>query len=72
MVLSGFTGKGINVAVIDAGFTNADVIPQFGDVNLAGFRSFVPEGDIFASSDHGTKVFSTMAANLPGVMVGSA
>ena len=72
MVLSGFTGKGINVAVIDAGFTNADVIPQFGDVNLAGVRSFVPEGDIFASSDHGTKVFSTMAANLPGVMVGSA
>lgn len=72
MVLSGFTGKGINIAVIDAGFTNADVIPQFGDVNLAGFESFVPAGDIFASSNHGTKVFSTMAANLPGIMVGSA
>ena len=72
MALSGFTGKGINVAVIDAGFTNADVIPQFGNVNLAGFKSFVPAGDLFASSDHGTKVFSTMAANLPGVMVGSA
>lgn len=72
MALSGFAGKGINVAIIDAGFTNADVIPQFGDVNLAGFKSFVPAGDLFASSDHGTKVFSTMATNLPGVMVGSA
>jgi subtilisin family serine protease len=72
MVLSGFTGTGINVAVIDAGFTNADVIPQFGEVNLEGFKNFVPENEIFASSDHGTKVFSTMAVNLPGIMVGSA
>ncbi len=72
MSLSGFTGKGINVAVIDAGFTNADVIPQFGRINIIGFKSFVPEGDIFASSDHGTKVFSTMAVNLPKIMMGSA
>ena len=72
MSLSGFTGKGINVAVIDAGFTNVDVIPQFGEMNIAGFKNFVPEGEIFASSDHGTKVFSTMAVNLPEVMVGSA
>ena len=72
MSLSGFTGKGINVAVIDAGFTNADVIPQFGKINIVGFKSFVPEGDIFASSDHGTKVFSTMAVNIPNVMIGSA
>ncbi|MDO5523482.1 MAG: hypothetical protein Q4G48_05490, partial [Bacteroidia bacterium] len=72
MALSGFTGKGITVAVIDAGFTNVDVIPQFGNANIAGFKSFVPEGEIFASSDHGTKVFSTMAVNLPNVMMGSA
>ncbi|HHT29780.1 MAG: S8 family serine peptidase [Petrimonas mucosa] len=72
MALSGFTGRGIEIAIIDAGFTNVDVIPQFDEVNIAGFRSFVPEGDIFASSDHGTKVFSTMATNLPGVMIGSA
>lgn len=72
MALSGFTGKGIDVAVIDAGFTNADVIPQFGGINIVGFRNFVLGGDIFASSDHGTKVFSTMAVNLPNVMMGSA
>lgn len=72
MMSSGFTGKGIKIAIIDAGFTNADVIPQFGNVNITGYKSFVPEGDLFASSDHGTKVFSTMAANLPNVMIGSA
>lgn len=72
MALSGFTGKGVNVAVIDAGFTNADVVPQFSGINLGGFKSFVPGSEIFASSDHGTKVFSTMAVNLPHIMMGSA
>ncbi len=70
MLLSGFNGKGINIAVIDAGFTNVDVIPQFNDI--AGFKNFVPSGEIFSSSDHGTNVFSTMAINLPNTMMGSA
>ncbi|MDO5664209.1 MAG: S8 family serine peptidase [Bacteroidia bacterium] len=72
MLLNGFSGEGINIAVIDAGFTNVDVIPQFGKTNVVGFKNFVPEGNIFTSSDHGTKVFSTMAINLPWVMMGSA
>ena len=70
MLRSGFSGDGINIAVIDAGFTNVDVIPQFPGV--AGFKSFVPVGHVFASSEHGTNVFSTMAVNLPNVMMGSA
>ena len=32
----------------------------------------MPEGDLFSTSDHGTKVLSTMAVNLPGMMIGSA
>jgi subtilisin family serine protease len=60
------------VAVIDAGFTNVDVIPLFSSVNMRGWKNFVPEGDIFASSDHGTKVLSTMATNQPGILMGSA
>ena len=72
LLLSGFQGKGIEVGVIDAGFTNFDVIPWFDTVKLSGFMNFVPEGDMFAMSDHGTKVLSTMAVYQPGLMMGSA
>lgn len=69
---AGFRGKGIEIGVIDAGFTNFDVIPTFETVDLCGYANFVPEGDMFSSSDHGTKVLSTMAVDLPGKMMGSA
>lgn len=69
---AGFGGMGIDVGVIDAGFTNFDVIPAFGTVDLGGYVNFVPEGDMFSSSDHGTKVLSTMALDQPGLMIGSA
>lgn len=69
---AGFRGKGIGVGVIDAGFTNFDVIPWFDTVELRGYKDFVPGGSLFYSSDHGTKVVSTMAVNRPGRMMGSA
>ncbi|MEN6589116.1 MAG: S8 family serine peptidase [Proteiniphilum sp.] len=72
LALAGFKGKGIDVGVIDAGFTNYDVIPWFETVDLRGFMNFVPGGDLFAMSDHGTKVLSTMAVSQPGLMMGSA
>ncbi|WP_294080675.1 S8 family serine peptidase [Proteiniphilum sp. UBA5384] len=72
MADAGFKGKNILIGVIDAGFTNFDVIPHFGSVRLGGQMDFVPGGHIFSSSDHGTKVLSTMAVNLPGLMMGSA
>ncbi len=72
MIDAGYRGKGIHVGVIDAGFTNFDVIPIFDRVRLHGYKDFVPEGDIFSTSDHGTKVLSTMAVEIPGLMIGSA
>ncbi|MEA4916646.1 S8 family peptidase [Proteiniphilum sp.] len=72
MTEAGFKGKGMLVGVIDAGFTNFDVIPLFESIKLGGYRDFVVGGNIFSSSDHGTKVLSTMATDLPGLMVGSA
>jgi hypothetical protein len=69
---SGYRGKGIDVGIIDAGFTNFDVIPAFSTTNFLGYSNFVPEGDIFSASSHGTKVLSTMAIDLPGLMIGSA
>ena len=72
MLNAGFQGKGIDIAVIDAGFTNVDVIPSFVHSFMSGYKSFVSTGHIFSASDHGTKVFSTMALNLPHKVMGSA
>ena len=41
MIKAGFQGKGIHVGVIDAGFTNCDVIPYFEGVNIFGYHDFV-------------------------------
>ena len=69
----GYRGKGIHIAVIDAGFFNVDLIKLFKGVEILGFRDFVnPKSDIFAEHNHGLKVFSCMAANRPKVMVGTA
>ena len=72
MLNAGFRGGGIDIAVIDAGFANTDVIPLFVNSIISGYKSFVPDGDIFSALDHGTKVFSTMALNLPHKAMGSA
>lgn len=72
MLNAGFRGKGVDIAVIDAGFMNVDVIPLFSHSRIRGFKNLVPDGDTFSSIDHGTKVFSTMALNLPNKIIGSA
>ena len=70
---SGFAGKGMHVAVIDAGFYNADEIKFFKKMDLLGTRDFVnPNSDIYAENAHGLMVLSCMAANLPKVFVGTA
>lgn len=72
MMNAGFRGKGIDIAVIDGGFTNVDVIPSFAYSSIMGYKNFVPDGNIFTSLDHGTRVFSSMALNLPHKVIGSA
>jgi subtilisin family serine protease len=70
---AGFAGKGMHVAVIDAGFYNADEIKFFRKMDLLGTRDFVnPNSDIYAENAHGLMVLSCMAANLPKVFVGTA
>lgn len=69
----GFTGKGMHVAVIDAGFYNADCIKFFKKMDLLGIRDFVnPDSDIYEENSHGMKVLSCMAANIKDVFVGTA
>ena len=69
----GFTGKGMHVAVIDAGFYNADHIKFFKKMDLIGTRDFVnPQSDIYEENAHGMKVLSCMAANTKDAFVGTA
>ncbi len=70
----GYKGRGITIAIFDGGFMNADRIPALRNVNIKGTHDFVAfaTDDIFKESEHGTKVLSTMATNLPGKFVGTA
>ena len=61
------------MAVIDAGFMNADRMSAFDSLRLLGTYNVVfPGRSVFTGDDHGTKVLSCLAADIPGVMVGTA
>ncbi len=75
--LFGNQGEGKLVAVMDGGFVNAHVLPVFDSIRVKGnmlpSKDFVDsDGFAYEDSGHGTQVLSTMAANLPGLMVGTA
>lgn len=70
---SGFLGEGMRIAVIDAGFLNADRISVFDSLKLIGTHNVLfPGKNVFERDDHGTKVLSCLAAKAPGLMVGTA
>ncbi|MCC8132203.1 MAG: S8 family serine peptidase [Tannerellaceae bacterium] len=70
---AGFQGEGMKVAVLDGGFMNVDRISAFDLLRLIGTHNMVfPDKTVFEGDGHGTKVLACMAANLPGVMVGTA
>lgn len=70
---AGYRGKGMRIAIIDAGFLNVNRIDFFASLNLLGvFNVTYPGHDVFCEDNHGTKVLSCMAANVSGVMVGTA
>jgi hypothetical protein len=67
------------IAVLDAGFYHVDQIPAFDSLwlnnRILGTRDFsIPGNNVFGETmhTHGTSVLSTMGANLPGEMVGTA
>lgn len=70
---AGYRGKGRRIAVIDAGFLNVDRMDAFASLNLLGTHNVTfPERSVFCEDNHGTKVLSCLAANLEGVLVGTA
>ena len=70
----GMRGKGMTIAVLDGGFQNCDQIPAILHTNIVEMKDFVYPNSLhfFRETDHGTKVFSALAANEPQVLVGTA
>ncbi len=73
----GFRGQNMQMAIIDAGFFNYNILPTFDSTRLnnriLGTWDFVAEESSVAEDDsHGMHCLSTIAANLPGVFVGTA
>jgi subtilisin family serine protease len=73
----GYRGKGIQVAVLDAGFYHADQIAAFDILRntnrILDIRDFVnPQDNFYEQYYHGMSVLSCMGGNLPGQFIGTA
>ena len=73
----GYRGEGMIIAVLDAGFLNADTLSAFDSLRannqILGTRDFVkPGNNVYHEYEHGMEVLSCMGGNLPGKLVGTA
>jgi subtilisin family serine protease len=75
----GIHGENMIIALFDAGFAGVDATQPFqhilseGRINLTVSQDFVfNSDDIFQYDDHGTEVFSVIAAYQEGVFIGGA
>lgn len=72
----GYTGTGVYLAILDAGFMGMDTISYFNTLydesRIIDVHNFVSPSTIYGSSEHGTAVASCIAAEKPGVMVGTS
>jgi subtilisin family serine protease len=71
---AGFRGKGMSIAVLDGGFTNADIIEYFNQEQIKEIKNFNHETtDMLREGiDHGTRVLSCMLSAQSGEMTGTA
>ncbi len=73
----GYTGKGMTIAVLDAGFYHADSLPAFDSImtnkQVLGVKDMVErDGEVYGDDTHGMMVLSCIAGNIPGELVGTA
>jgi serine protease AprX len=73
----GYRGQGKVIAVLDAGFINADSLDVFDSLwqngQILGTRDFVRGGEVlFDEHPHGSMVLSCMGGNFPGQLIGTA
>lgn len=75
--VQGYTGKGIAIGVLDAGFAGVDHNPYFAHLwrnhrVLGQTDLYDRTGNVFDDHSHGTRVLSIMAADSHGVFIGNA
>ena len=73
----GFSGQGMQVAIMDAGFYRYKSLPAFDSIRnnkqILGTWDFVAgEASVDEDNLHGTACFSAIAANQPGSFVGTS
>ncbi|RYY47693.1 MAG: peptidase S8 [Chitinophagaceae bacterium] len=73
----GFSGQGMQLAMLDAGFPNYSALPTFDSVRInnqfLGTWDFVLNtANVNGFNSHGTQCLSTIGANNPGSFVGTA
>jgi len=73
----GYTGNGVIIAVLDAGFKDVHILNAFdslrNDNRILGTWDFIESNNsVYEDNAHGTMVLSCMAANLPGQLIGTA
>ncbi|NPA69000.1 MAG: S8 family serine peptidase [Chlorobi bacterium] len=73
----GYTGEGLEIAVLDAGFKNVDKLEGFDSIRtnkqILGVKDFVSrDSDVYRDATHGMQVLSTIAADYPGKLIGTA
>jgi serine protease AprX len=74
---SGFNGKGILIAVLDGGFTNADQVSSLNNLRIRkGIKAtydFVRKNKfVYNYSTHGTAVLSVLSGKIDGTIEGTA
>lgn len=75
--MAGIKGEGIQIAVMDGGFTNVDTMPFFDSLalhnRLFSAHDFVEHDEsVYEAAQHGTSVLSVMASYIPNYFVGTA
>jgi hypothetical protein len=73
----GYSGQGMLIALLDGGFQDANIMPCFDSIfannQVIATWDFVDnETNVYDNNWHGASVLSTIAANDPGNMVGTA
>ena len=73
----GYRGQGMVIAILDAGYQDVPTQTLFDSLRdehrLLGTKDFVnPGGNVYPQHYHGRMVLSCMAADDPGVMIGTA
>ena len=73
----GFTGNGMHIAVIDAGFPNVDVLTAFKRLRdnnqiLGGYDFVNRSTSFYTGHNHGTNVLSDIGGYIDGEFIGTA